>query len=176
MLEIVLLFAALATGAYVYRRVQRGAFITVGVIAAPAPIRAAARRLGYRAQPNVHSVNSIHTPEICVAAMAAAFARMDKDSKLPDDVFATSLQKRLHVSTAEAGDMTILAPWLVAQGDGATPAFQRLTKRLKQLDHGPDFDKLMRVLGDVTAAGTKGMPSAAQSDALGALARIFRTA
>lgn len=176
MLVIVLLLAAIAIGAYVYRRLQRGAFITVGVIAAPAPVRAAAKRLGYRAQPNVHSVNSIHTPELCVSAMAAAFARMDKSSKLPDDVFIASLQKRLQVTKAEATDMATVTPWLVAQADGATPAFQRLTKRLKQLDHGPDFDKLMRVLGDVTAAGTKGMPSAAQADALGALARIFRTA
>lgn len=176
MLEILLLLAAIVIAAYVYRRVQRGAFITVGVIAAPAPVRAAAKRLGYRAQPNVHSIVSIHTPELCVSAMATAFSRMDKSEELPDDLLIASLQKRLQVSAQEATDMAILAPWLVAQGGGATPAFQHLTKRLKQLDHGPDFDKLMRVLGDVTAAGTKGMPSAPQADALGALARIFRTA
>lgn len=175
-MEIMLLLAAVCIGAYVYRRIQRGAFITVGVIAAPTPIRAAAKRLGYRAQPNVHSTQSIHTPELCVAAMAAAFARMDKSDKLPDEALIKFLQKRLHVDAQEAIDMATLAPWLVAQGGGATPAFQRLTKRLKQLDHGPDFDKLMRVLGDVTAAGSKGMPSAAQADALGALASIFRTA
>ena len=176
MFEIILLLVAIAAAAYAYRRMQRGAFITVGVIAAPTPIRAAAKRLGYRAQPNVHSTASIHTPELCVTAMAAAFARMDKTRKLPDDVLIASLERRLQVNTEEATDMAILAPWLVAQAGGATPAFQRLTKRLKQLDHGPDFDKLMRVLGDVTAAGTKGMPSAAQADAMGALARIFRTA
>lgn len=176
MFEIILLLAAIAVAAYIYRRMQRGAFITVGVIAAPTPIRAAAKRLGYRAQPNVHSTTSIHTPELCVTAMAAAYARMDKTRKLPDDILIASLEKRLQVTKAEATDMAILAPWLVAQGGGATPAFQRLTKRLKQLDHGPDFDKLMRVLGDVTAAGAKGMPSAQQADAMGALARIFRTA
>ena len=176
MFEIVLLLAAIAVAAYIYRRMQRGAFITVGIIAAPTPIRAAAKRLGYRAQPNVHSTISIHTPELCVTAMAAAFARMDKTRKLADEVLIASLQRRLQVTKAEATDMAILAPWLVAQGGGATPAFQRLTKRLKQLDHGPDFDKLMRVLGDVTTAGAKGMPSAQQADAMGALARIFRTA
>lgn len=176
MTEILLLIAAVLVAAYVYRRFQRGAYIAVGVIAAPTAIRAAAKRLGYRAKPNVHSTNSIHTPELCVTAMAAAYARMDKTRKLPDEVLIASLQKRLQVSKAEATDMAILAPWLVAQGGGATPAFQRLTKRLKQLDHGSDFDKLMRVLGDVTAAGAKGMPSAQQADAMGALARIFRTA
>lgn len=176
MSEILLFLAAAFVAMYAYRRFQRGAYIAVGVIAAPAPIRAAAKRLGYRAKPNVHSTNSIHTPELCVTAMAAAFARIDKTRRLPNEILIASLQKRLQVSDAEASDMAILAPWLVAQGGGATPAFQRLTKRLKQLDHGPDFDKLMRVLGDVTAAGSKGMPSAAQADALGALARIFRTA
>lgn len=176
MLEFFLLLAAIAVGAYVYRRMQRGAYVTVGVIAAPAPIRAAAKRLGYRAQPNAHSINTIHTPELCVASMAAAFAQMDKSQQLPDEPLIASLQNRLQVTKAEASDMAILAPWLVAQGGGATPAFQHLTKRLKQLDHGPDFDKLMRVLGDVTAAGSKGMPSPAQADAMGALARIFRTA
>ncbi|MGJ8595452.1 hypothetical protein [Sulfitobacter sp.] len=176
MLEFFLLLAAIAVGAYVYRRMQRGAYVTVGVIAAPAPIRAAAKRLGYRAQPNVHSINTIHTPELCVASMAAAFAQMDKTQQLPDEPLIASLQNRLQVTKTEASDMAILAPWLVAQGGGATPAFQHLTKRLKQLDHGPDFDKLMRVLGDVTAAGSKGMPSPAQADAMGALARIFRTA
>ncbi len=176
MLEIVFLLAAVAIGAFLYRRAQRGAFITAGVIKASTPISVAAKRLGYRAQPNLHATSSIHTPELCVTAMAAAFARMDKSQKLPDEVLIASLQKRLQVSASEAADMATLAPWLVAQEGGATPAFQRLTKRLKQLDHGPDFDKLMRVLGDVTAAGSKGMPSAAQADAMGALARIFRTA
>ena len=176
MLTTLVLLAALLIAAYFYRRFQRGAYIAVGTMAAPTNIRAAAKRLGYRAQPNVHSTACIHTPELCVAAMAAAYARMDKTEKLPDETLIASLERRLQVTQAEASDMAILAPWLVAQGGGATPAFQRLTKRLKQLDHGPDFDKLMRVLGDVTAAGTKGMPSAAQADAMGALARIFRTA
>jgi hypothetical protein len=77
---------------------------------------------------------------------------------------------------AEGADLAALGGWLVAQSGGPTPAFQQLTKRLKQLAHGAEFDKLMRLLGDVTAAGTKGMPSPAQADALGALARVFRTA
>jgi hypothetical protein len=176
MLNTLLLLGAIAVAAYVYRRVQRGAYIAAGTMAAPAPVRAAAKRLHYSAQPNVHSTASIHTPELCVAAMAAAYACMDKTAKLPDEALIACLQNRLQISEGEARDMVILAPWLVAQEGGASPAFQRLTERLKQLDHGPDFDKLMRVLGDVSAAGTKGMPSAQQADAMGALARIFRTA
>lgn len=176
MLETVLLLAAVAIGAFLYRRAQRGQSESAVVLAAPTAVRAAAKRLGYHAQSNVHSTASVHTSELCVAAMAAAFARMDKSQQLPDEVLIPSLQRRLQVDASEAADMATLAPWLVAQEGGAAPAFQRLTKRLKQLDHGPDFDKLMRVLGDVTAAGSKGMPSAAQADAMGALARIFRTA
>ncbi len=111
-----------------------------------------------------------------MTAMAIAFAHMDASRQVDDDLLIASLQKRLAVSPSEAADMATLGKWLVAQGGGATPAFQHLTKRLKQLDHGPDFDRLMRVLGDITAAGTRGMPSAPQANALGALARVFRTA
>ncbi len=51
-----------------------------------------------------------------------------------------------------------LAPWLASQGDGPSPAFERLTK---QLDHGPYFAKLMRVLGGVATAGSKNILAAA---------------
>jgi len=108
--------------------------------------------------------------------MAAAFALMDDNTAPGDAILAAALQKHLHVGADLTVDMITLAKWLVEQGGGPTPAFERLTKRLKQLDHGTSFDKLMRVLGDVAAAGTKGMPSPRQADAMGALARIFRTA
>lgn len=161
-------------GFLVWRKLQRGAHLTSGVIAAPQPVRAAAKRLEFRAQPNVHTINSLHSPELCVTAMACAYAMMDATQEIPDMVPA--FQRHLGLTQDDARDMATLGPWVVAQGGGPTPAFERLTKRLKQLDHGTGFDKLMRVLGDATALGTKGMPSAAQADAMGALARIFRTA
>lgn len=171
---IFLLCAAVVAGYLVWRRLQRGAYLVTRVIAAPPAVRAAAKRLEFRAQPNVHTIVSLHSPELCVSAMACAFAQMDPTADTPD--LTVPLQNRLGLSEQDAADMNVFAPWVVEQGGGPTPAFERLTKRLKQLDHGTDFDKLMRVLGDVTATGTKGMPSAAQADAMGALARIFRTA
>lgn len=171
---ILLLCAAVFGGYFVWRRVQRGAYLVSGAISAPADVRAAAKRLEFRAQPNVHSIVSLHSPELCVTAMASAFAQMDAASDVPD--MRPAFRKHLGLTPQQAEDMAVFAPWIVAQGGGPTPAFERLTKRLKQLDHGMGFDKLMRVLGDVTAAGTKGMPTAAQADAMGALARIFRTA
>ena len=176
MLYIFILGGLILVVFFTYRRFQRGAYLAGNVIDAPAPVRAAARRLGFRAQPNVHSIVSIPTPELCVAAMATAFARMD-DTTPPDPaVLLTSLGRHLQLSPRQAQDMMLVAPWLVDQGGGPTPAFERLTKRLKQLDHGPFFGKMMNVIGDVKAAGTKGMASARQADAMGTLARIFRTA
>lgn len=175
MLTMILICALGVLGFYAYRRLQRGAYLFGGTMDAPAAVRSAAKRLDYRVQPDVHATLCIHTPEICVAAMATAFAQMDPET-LPEGLLIRALEKRLTVTPEQAADMATLGAWVVTQAGGPTPAFQRLTKRLKQLDHGPDFDKLMRVLGDVTAAGTKGMPSAPQADALGALARIFRTA
>lgn len=176
MLYILIIGGLIAAGFFTYRQFQRGAYIAGGMIDAPAPVRAAAKRLGFHAQPNVHSIASIPTDELCVAAMAVAFAQMD-DKATPDEaVIIASLQKHFNLEQAEAQDMTLIGPWLVEQGGGPTPAFERLTKRLKQLDHGPVFSKMMHVIGDVKAAGTKGMASARQADAMGTLARIFRTA
>ncbi|RKE95727.1 hypothetical protein [Sulfitobacter guttiformis] len=176
MFEFILLLGVLGLAAYAYRRFGRSSLGGGGGMTAPAPVRAAARRLGYRVQPNGHITQSIHTPELCIAALATAFSQMDKREHLPEGVIAASLEKRLNVEAREAGDLAMLGTWLVTQSGGASPAFQLLAKRLKQLDHGPDFDKLMRVLGHITAAGSKGMASAPQADALGALASIFRTA
>jgi hypothetical protein len=147
-----------------------------GADPAAATLRAAAKRLGYGMQPDADPVAAIHTPALCICAMASAFARMDAGGLRADDLLVASLQKRLAVGAPEAADLVLLGDWIVAQRGGATPAFQHLTTRLKHIGHGPDFDRLMRVLGDVSAAGTRGMPSAPQADALGALARVFRTA
>ncbi|MEH6644145.1 hypothetical protein [Sulfitobacter sp.] len=176
MLCILILGGLIAVGFLTYRRFQRGAYLAGDMSVAPAPVRAAAKRLGFHAQPNVHSIVSVPTAELCVAAMAVAFAQMDDKVTPDEDVIITSLKKHLQLEQQEAQDMALMGPWLVEQGGGPTPAFERLTKRLKQLDHGPVFSKMMNVIGDVKAAGTKGMASARQADAMGTLARIFRTA
>ncbi|MCX7566299.1 hypothetical protein OS189_08080 [Sulfitobacter sp. F26169L] len=176
MLTTLLLCSAAVAAFLLYRHFQRGAHVVGGFIDAPPAVRTAAKRLGFRAQPNVHSIVSLHSPDLCVAAMAVAFARMDENTTLADATLAASLTKHLQIDPSEVDDAIILSAWLVDQGGGPTSAFERLTKRLKQLDHGPYFSKMMSVLGDVTAAGTRGMPSAPQADAMGALARIFRTA
>jgi len=171
LLIIIGIFAAFL----LYRYYQRGAHLFAGVIDAPAPIRAAAKRVGFKAQSNVHSIASIHNIDLCITAMALAFTQMDGDAAPCSTALMQSLQTRLQIDPETAADYCTLSPWLIEQGGGAPPAFKHLTKRLKQLDHGPSFEKMMRVLGDMTAAGTKGMPSPAQADAMGALASIFRT-
>ncbi len=176
MITIFFICCALIAGYVFFRRFQRGAHLIGALIDAPAPVRASAKRLGFRAKPNVHSVASIHSPEICVAAMAHAFALMDDNQDPCSETFSNSLKKHLNIDDAQIIDFCTLSPWLVTEGGGPNPAFDRLTKRLKQLDHGPYFGKMMGVLGDISASGTKGMPSPRQADAMGALARIFRTA
>jgi hypothetical protein len=176
MLTTVLICATAIAAFLLFRRFQHGAHVVGGYIDAPPSIRAAAKRVGFKAQPNVHPIASLHSPELCVAAMALAFAQMDDNQAPCNETLKTSLQKHLQISPDQVNDFCTLCPWLITQGDGPTPAFDGLTKRLKQLDHGPYFGKMMSVLGDVAASGTKGMPSARQADAMGALARIFRTA
>lgn len=176
MLYLILFCLALVAAYYGCRRLQRGAYLFAARIDAPKPVREAARRLGFVAQPNVHSIVSVNSPQLCVTAMASAFAQMDHATRARDDVLVTSVQKHLQLDTDTARDMATMGAWLVDEGGGPTPAFERLTKRLKQLDHGPHFGKLMNVIGDVKATGTKGMASPRQADAMGTLARIFRTA
>ncbi|MBB3993673.1 hypothetical protein GGR95_001304 [Sulfitobacter undariae] len=176
MLTILLLCGAAVIGFVTLRYFQRGPYLAAGRFNAPAPVRAAAKRLEYSAQPNVHAINCINSAELCVTAMAVAFAQMDDNTPMSEATLIASTQRHLQLSPEQASDMTTLGFWLVEQGQGPTPAFQRLTKRLKQLDHGPYFGKMMNVIGDVKATGTKGMASPRQADAMGALARIFRTA
>lgn len=175
MLTIAILLAAAFVGYLLYSRSTGGPAGIASTISDP-DIRAAAKRLEFAPVTARDPIACLHSSALCITAMATAFAAMDANSQADAAMRSASFEKRLGMNAEQARDATVLAPWLVTQGGGPTPAFERLTKRLKQLDHGPCFDKLMRVLGDVTAAGTKGMPSAAQADAMGALARIFRTA
>jgi len=176
MLTIALLCGAAIIGFAALRYFQRGPYMAAGRFNAPAPVRAAAKRLEYTAQPNAHAINCINSAELCVTTMAVAFAQMDDNTPPPEATLTTSTQRHLQLTPKQAADMVTLGFWLVEQGQGPTPAFERLTKRLKQLDHGPYFGKMMNVIGDVKATGTKGMASPRQADAMGALARIFRTA
>ncbi|MEP3675655.1 hypothetical protein [Sulfitobacter sp.] len=175
MLTIVILLGAAVVVFLLYTRSTGGPLRIANPITDP-DIRAAAKRLEFTPSSGADPIASLHSADLCITAMATAFAAMDANSKADTALRTAAFEKRLDLDPQQARDAATLAPWLISQGGGATPAFERLAKRLKQLDHGPCFDKLMRVLGDVTAAGTKGMPSAAQADAMGALARIFRTA
>lgn len=176
MLYIALFGLALVAVYYGYRRLHRGAYPFTAGIDAPKQVREAAKRLGFIAQPGAHSIASVNSPQLCVTAMAAAFAQMDDCTPPSDAVLLTSIQKHLALDAATARDMATMGAWLVQECGGPSPAFERLTKRLKQLDHGPYFGKMMNVIGDVKATGTKGMASPRQADAMGMLARIFRTA
>ncbi|QUJ75090.1 hypothetical protein KDD17_08550 [Sulfitobacter albidus] len=171
---ILLLAGLLVTGFFAWRYIQRGPFIADDLMDAPREVRAAAKRQGVQAQPNVYLIDSLSSADVCVAALAACFARMDDAAPVADATLHRALAKHLRCDAATADDLVTLGPWVAAQG--GERAFERLTQRLKRLDHGPYFDRLMSVLGNVAAAGSKGMPSARQADALGSLARIFRTA
>jgi hypothetical protein len=178
MLYLFLFFFSLMAAYFGCRRFQRSASLFSTRIDAPKNVRDAAKRLRFVAQPNVHSIVSVsvNSPQLCVTAMASAFAQMDDTTPPSDAVLLTSIQKHLALDATTACDMVTMGAWLVQECGGPSPAFERLTKRLKQLDHGPYFGKMMNVIGDVKATGTKGMPSPRQADAMGMLARIFRTA
>jgi hypothetical protein len=176
MLTVTMLCAAALAGLVIYRRLWPGGLGAAPILAAPPPVRAAAKRLDIVAQPGTDPTDSLPCANICIAAMAVAFARMDDESFPCEGTIGTPLRRHLHTDAAQAHDIWTMPPWLVDEGGTPTQAFERLSKRLKRLDHGPYFGRMMGVLGDVTTAGTRGMPTAPQVDAMGALARIFRTA
>lgn len=174
MLDALLILAGLAVlAALLYHRSTRSFTDDSG--ARPA-LSLAARRAGMPLAPPQTAIARIPTPALCACAMATAFAQMDARGPIPAQKLLAAARRRLSLDAQTAEDHLTLAFWLVEQGGGPTPAFAALTTRLKQLDHGPQFDQLMALLGDITAAGSKGMPSPAQADAMGALARVFRTA
>ncbi|UWR23645.1 hypothetical protein [Sulfitobacter sp. S190] len=166
-----------AAAAYLVVALAKRRPLTRGTAAfdAPAEVQAAARQIGYRPKAASHPVDAIDDTALCVAAMATAFAQMDQTTEnATHERVALALGKHLKLGTENAQAHATVGGWLAGQCDSPTSAFDRLTKRLKRLDHGPWFDRLMHVLGDVGRA--KGMPSPQQADALGALARVFRTA
>ena len=176
MFYILVLAGLLITGFFVLRRLQHGPYIADDLMDAPADVRRAAKRQGLHAQRNTPITTSLPTSELCIGALACAFAQMDEGQKVQPPALHAPLTKHLSIDAPTADDLTTLGPWIVDQAGGPKAAFDALTLRLKQLDHGPYFARLMAVLGDVGAAGSGGMPSSRQADALGALARIFRTA
>lgn len=176
MLYILILAGLVITGFFVLRRQQHGPTVANDMADAPVGVRRAAKRQGLCAQPNTPITASLPTCEICIGALAYAYAQMDDNQTAePPDLHAP-LTKHLRIDAPTADDLATLGPWIVDRAGGPKAAFDALTVRLKQLDHGPYFGRLMSILGDVGAAGSGGMPSARQADALGALARIFRTA
>ena len=169
MLYSLIFVGAALTALFTLRRLRRRAYIGHGVL----DVRAASRRLGHKAQPNMHSLQSESDANLCIAALAGMDGHA---SQARHDALDLSLHKHPKLTPDAARDMQTCAPWLVSQRGAQTPAFDQATMRPKQLVHGPHFAKLMSVPGGVAAAGSRGMPSAQQADSLGALARIIRTA
>jgi len=96
------------------------------------------------------------------AEVAQTRARMD-----------VALRKHLQLDAENAQEIAVLGRWLVEESGGPTQGFERLARKLRKLDAGDSFDRLMAVLSDIADAAD-GPPSARQSDALADLARIFR--
>lgn len=171
---LIALIGAAITAFIWYTRAQRGADAARQVIGAAQDLKNAPRRIGFRRRANQHAVEGIEDPEVAIGALAVAFVELDDlptaETRKAMDI---SLRKHLNLDAETAQEIAVLGHWLVEECHGASPAFDRIAKKLRKLDGNAAFQRLMAVLGDI-AGFDGGSPSARQSDALADLARIFR--
>lgn len=162
----------IAAGVWAWRlRMAKQALEEVSNVAGD--VIAAARRMGFKRQTNVHPVESIEEPELAVAALGVAFLDL---ASLPTAeqlaTLKTAICNDLAVDHIKADEMLIISRWLVNECKTPQQAFSRLLKRLSKLDKN-GFQPLLAVLtsmkdGSVTDLNPR------QRDALGEVASIFR--
>lgn len=173
-MPILLALIGIAVGVYFWmERAKRTADVASDLMDAGRDLKNAARRFGFRRRANQHPVEGVAEPNLAIGGLAVAFLELD-DLPTAEGRAATdiALRKHLNLDAHSAEEMTVLGRWLVSECGGALAAFPRLAKKLRQLDGAASFDKLMSVLGDISAA-TGGTPSTRQSEALADLARVF---
>ena len=141
---------------------------------AAAEVMNAARRFGFRRKANVHPAESVDQPALALATIGYGFLELDGlPSAEQQRALADSLAARLNLGGKEAGEMLILARWLVNECKGPGPAIDRLAKRLYRIEGAASIEALTGMLHDVAAAGS-GELSPKQKAALGDVARILR--
>lgn len=168
---IALVGVALAVYFFVYRA-RDASHIASDVLDMANDVRLAARRLGFRAQANVHPVESIEDPNVAVTAIALAFIELDD---LPTQEqrgrLVAELEEEMDLSRTDAEEMQVLGRWLVAECGSATAAVSRLARKLHRLRGRDAFEPLLAVLDGVAAGGPL---SDRQRDALDDIRRAFR--
>ena len=175
-MPFIIALLGLAVAAYFWmNRARRGGEIAADLMDMGADVKNAARRFGFRRKANQHPVDSIDDPNLAIGGLAAAFLELDdlptSDARAKMDI---SLRKHLKLTGEEAQEVAVLGRWFVETCGGASPAFERLAKKLRHLEGGASFEVLMGILNDCANASAQGA-SARQRDVLGDLARIFRT-
>lgn len=168
------LLGAIVT-AYIWaNRAKRGAEVAREAVDIARTVKNAPRRYGFTRRANQHPVEGIDDPDIAIGGLAVAFLELDDlptaQTRARMDV---ALRKHLQLDAENAQEIAVLGRWLVEESGGPTQGFERLARKLRKLDAGDSFDRLMAVLSDIADAAD-GPPSARQSDALADLARIFR--
>jgi hypothetical protein len=150
---IALLGAAVALYFFVYRA-RNAAHIASDVLDMANDVRLAARRFGFRAQANVHPVESIEDANVATTAAALAFLELDD---LPTQEqrgrLVEELRAELRLSEADAEEMQVLGRWLVAECGGAQPAVSRLARKLYKLRGQEGFEPLLRIVSGVASDG-----------------------
>lgn len=145
----IVLLALTAIGGAIWWWVRANPREAIGTAADLATtVRNAPRRLAFRKQTNAHPVEGIDDPRIAITAIAQAFIELDTlPTKEQRDLLAYAMSGELDCTAEEVTEIEVLGRWLVTQCQGAELAVPRLARRLKKIDDGRSWDRLLGVLG-----------------------------
>lgn len=162
----------IAAGVWAWRlRMAKQALEEVSNVASD--VMAAARRMGFKRQTDVHPVESIEEPELAVTALGLAFLDL---ASLPTAEQLAALKSaicnELAVTEAKTDEMLIVSRWLVNECKTPQQAFSRLLKRLSKLDKN-GFQPLLSILTSMRHGADSDL-NPRQRDAIDEVANIFR--
>ena len=139
--------------------------------------RNAPRRMAFRRQTRAHPVEGIDDPRLALAAIGAAWIRLDGLPGREDRARLVDMTRILwRLDEAEAEETLALAEWLVAQCQTPEAAIPRLGRRLWKIDEARSWPELERLLDALTPGAPGPGQAAAMDDLRLALHRRARAA
>lgn len=170
------LFAAAAGVALLFLMLRKPGPAAPPLAEVAPEVAAAARNFGVLLRADRHPVDCLEDSAIALAAIGLAFVELGGIPRPgQSEALSRSLHKTLGLSSQKVDQALVLGHWIVAQCGGPVAAMDRLTRRLAALRAEAGYERLTKLLSDVTEAGGN-VTSGRQQDALAAITRSLAPA
>ncbi|MEE9388981.1 MAG: hypothetical protein V3U96_10250 [Paracoccaceae bacterium] len=173
-MPILIALLGIIGGAYFWMNRARNAAHMAGDLADAAQTAlGAARRFGFRRQANKHPVECIEDPSLAIGSLTLAFFQLGSmPTEQQKTALLVSFQTQLRVSLTDAEEIMTLGNWFVQECQGATPAVNRLSKKVWKLQGAAGLDPTMAIIQDINDSAGSDL-NAHQIEALADIKRAF---